>query len=397
MNNSDNVVRLRPAALDHHQARRLIPARLIEGRQASGMNQSELAAKVGVSRQAVSSYEQGDKAPEPETMMALAKALGQPISFFVTEIPSSFGPLSVNFFRKTGADTKRRNMACDVYARWLAQAAFTFESVANFPAVTIPSFEPKSTDTNRYDDEEIEDIAESVRQHFGLGLGPISNVVRLMESVGVIMCRLEMEGESVGAFSFWSGPRPFVFLASDKDSGARARYDAAHELGHLVLHRWVGADEIEDKDRLKEIEREADRFAGAFLLPRKSFPNEVYSPRLGAFVELKKRWKVSIQAMIYRCKNLGLFDEQQVTNLYKQISFKKWRKNEPLDGPSGLPLESPILLRKIASLVVDSGRMHVDEIKIALGYSTGVIERLLGLPIGALAQGGEIDFRPSLK
>lgn len=397
MNNTDNVVRLRPAALDHHQARRLIPARLIEGRQVSGLNQSELAAKVGVSRQAVSSYEQGDKTPEPETMLAIAKALDQPISFFVTEIPNSFGPLSVNFFRKTGADTKRRNMACEVYARWLAQAAFTFESVANFPAVTIPSFEPKSTEANRYDDEEIEDIAESVRHHFGLGLGPISNVVRLMEAVGVIMCRLEVEGESVGAFSFWSGSRPFVFLASDKDSGARARYDAAHELGHLVLHRWVGADEIEDKDRLKEIEREADRFAGAFLLPRKSFPNEVYSPRLGAFVELKKRWKVSIQAMIYRCKNLGLFDEQQVTNLYKQISFKKWRKNEPLDGPSGLPLESPILLRKIVSLVVDSGRMHVDEIKIALGYSTGVIERLLGLPIGALGHDGEIDFHPSLK
>jgi Zn-dependent peptidase ImmA (M78 family)/transcriptional regulator with XRE-family HTH domain len=386
MNNSGNVISLRSAALDHHQARRLIPARLIEGRLAIGLNQSELAAQVGVSRQAVSSYEQGDKAPEPETMMAIARALKQPVSFFVTEAPASFGPLSVNFFRKTGADTKRRNMACEVYARWFAQAAFTFEAVANFPVVSIPSFEPKSADTNRYEEEEIEDIAERVRDHFSLGLGPISNVVRLMESVGIVMCRLEMEGESVEAFSYWSGARPFVFLASDKESGARARYDAAHELGHLVLHRWVGADELDDKDKLKEIEREADRFAGAFLLPRKSFPNEVYSPRLGAFIEL-----------IYRCKNLGLFDEQQVTNLYKQISFKKWRKNEPLDGPEGLPLESPILLKKIASLVVDSGRMRADEIKVALGYSASVIEKLLGLPLGALGQGVEIDFQPSLK
>lgn len=397
MSNSDNVIRLRPAALDHHQARRLIPARLIEGRLVNGFNQSELAAMVGVSRQAVSSYEQGDKVPDPETMIGIAKALRQPVSFFVTEMPRNFGPLSVNFFRKTGADTKRRNMACEVYARWFSQAAFTFEAVANFPEVAIPSFEPKSTVTNRYEDDEIEEIAESVRGHFGLGLGPISNVVRLMESVGVVMCRIDMEGEKVEAFSFWSGTRPFVCLASDKESGARARYDAAHELGHLVLHRWVGADEIEDKARLKEIEREADRFAGAFLLPRKSFPNEVYSPRLGAFVELKKRWKVSIQAMIYRCKNLGIFDEQQITNLYKQISFKKWRTSEPLDGPGGIPLEKPILLGKIAALVLESGRMRVDEIKVALGYSVLVIERLFGLPSGALGQGVEIDFNPSLK
>lgn len=397
MSNSNNVISIRPAALDHHQARRLIPARLIEGRLVNVLNQSELAAMVGVSRQAVSSYEQGDKVPDPETMAAIAKALEQPVSFFTTEAPANFGPLSMNFFRKTGADTKRRNMACEVYARWFSQAAFTFEAVANFPVVSIPSFEPKSTDINRYEDEEIEDIAEQVRVHFGLGLGPISNVVRLMESVGVVMCRMEMEGEKVEAFSFWSGVRPFVFLASDKESGARSRYDAAHELGHLVLHRWVGADEIEDKVRLKEIEREADRFAGAFLLPRKSFPNEVYSPRLGAFVDLKRRWKVSIQAMIYRCKNLGIFDEQQITNLYKQISFKKWRTSEPLDGPLGIPLEQPILLGKIAALVLESGRMRVDEIKVALGYSTSVIERLFGLPAGALGMGLEIDINPSLK
>ena len=396
MGNLDNVVKLRPAALGHH-SRRLIAARLIEGRLVNGLNQSELATIVGVSRQAISSYEQGDKSPDPQTMIEIAKALKQPLGFFVTETPRNFGPLSVNFFRKTGADTKRRNMACEVYARWFSQAAFAFEAVANFPAVGLPSFEPNSRSNNKYEDEEIEDIAERVREHFGLGLGPISNIVRLMESVGILVCRIEMDGEKIEAFSFWSGSRPFVFLASDKESGARARYDAAHELGHLVLHQWVGADEIENKVRLKEIEREADRFAGAFLLPRKSFPNEVYSPRLGAFVELKKRWKVSIQAMIYRCKNLGIFDEQQTINLYKQISLKKWRTNEPLDGAEGIPLEKPILLGKIAKLVLESGRMHVDEIKVTLGFSSFVMEKFFGLSAGTLIESVDAEVKPTLK
>lgn len=396
-NNTGNVVRFPGAVREENHGRRLIPSRLLEARLAKRLNQTELASLIGVSRQAISSYELGDKTPEPSTMRALAGALGQPISFFTSGETPAFGEFSTNFFRKAGADTKRRNMACEVFARWLSQTAYVFDEVANYPAVDLPAFEPKSSTSSHYEDEEIEVIAEKVRDHFGLGLGPISNVVRLLETKGVIVSRVQIPDENIEAFSYWSGQRPFIFMASEKESGARARFDVAHELGHLVLHRWVGVDDIENKDRLKEIESEADRFAGAFLLPRKSFPNEVYSPRLMAFVDLKIRWKVSIAAMIYRCKNLGLFDEQQVTNLYKQISFKKWRKMEPLDGPNGLPLEQPLLLRRVSELVLENGRRQKDEIKSALSFAPEMIEQLAGLPAGYLASGHIADFEPTLK
>lgn len=395
--NDSNVVRFPGAAREENHGRRLIPSRLLEARLAKRLNQTELAAIIGVSRQAISSYELGDKTPEPATMRALAEALGQPIGFFTQEATPAFGAFSANFFRKTGADTKRRNMACEVFARWLSQTAYVFDEVANYPKVDLPSFEPSSSTSSHYEDDEIEAIAEKVRDHFGLGLGPISNVVRLLETKGVLIARVQIPGENIEAFSYWSGQRPFIFMASEKESGARARFDVAHELGHLVLHRWIGVDDLEDKDRLKEIESEADRFAGAFLLPRRSFPNEVYSPRLMAFVDLKMRWKVSIGAMIYRCKNLGLFDEQQVTNLYKQISFKKWRKMEPLDGPNGLPLEQPLLLRRVSELVLESGRLHKDAVTSALSFSPEMIEQLAGLPTGYLASGHIADFEPTLK
>jgi len=397
MANNDNILQFQFAARDDNQGRRLIPARLLEARLASRLNQSELANLVGVSRQAISAYEQGGKTPEPATMRMLASALDQPVSFFTKADAPTFGTHSVNFFRKTGADTKRRNMACEVYANWLSRTAYVFDPVVNFPAVDLPGFEPQSSGSSTYDDDEIEEIAEKVRDHFGLGLGPISNVIRLLEAKGVVIGRVQIPGENIEAFSFWSGVRPFIFLASDKDSGARARFDAAHELAHLVLHRWVGADEIEDRDRLREIEAEADRFAGAFLLPRQSFPNEVYSPRLMAFVDLKARWKASIQAMIYRCKDIGIFDEQQIINLYKQLSFKKWRKTEPLDGPGGIPLEQPLLLRKIAELVVESGHRKKDEIKSGLAFSPSIIEQLAGLPPNFLSAEAAPDFHPTLK
>lgn len=395
---NENIIRFPNAARDESPGRLLIPERLVEARLACRLNQTELANAVGVTRQAVSSYEQGAKRPDPTTMVAIAERLGQPINFFTRERPATFGPSSANFYRKVGADTKRRNSACATYADWLAQAAYAFNDLVNYPEVLLPSFEPKERDTNRYTEDEIEEIAESVREFFGLGLGPISNVVRLLESKGVIVCRIVIPDEKIEAFSFWRGERPFVFLASEKESAARSRLDAAHELGHLCLHRWIGSEEIEDPKKLKEIEREADRFAAAFLLPRKSFANEIYSPRLMAFVDLKRRWKVSIQAMVYRCKTLGIFDDQQVTNLYKQISAKKWRTHEPLDGLDGLPLEQPLLLSKVASMVLEAGRMKSDVLQSALGLSPDWIESLTGLPEGSLSSDPiETDISPTFR
>jgi len=395
MATNDNIISFPLAAHAPHLGRLLIPERLTEARQAARLTQTELSGRVGVSRQAVSQYELGGKLPDPTVMQKIASELEQPISFFTKSDRQSFGSYSANFFRKVGADTKRRNHACAIYAKWLASTAYAFDSIANFPKVDIPQFEPKG---DAYSDSEIEDYAEEVRRYFGLGLGPISNVLRLIETKGVIVCRYKISGENIEAFSYWSGDRPFVFLASDKKSGARARFDLSHELAHLCLHRWVGQEEIENKDRLKEIESEANRFAGAFLLPRKSFPNEVYSPRAEAFIDLKARWKVAIQAMIYRCKDLGLFDERQIVNLYKQISYKKWRTIEPLDrGINAIAFEEPLLLKRVAELVFESGRYKVDEFRSDVALSDFALRQIVGLDFGAGETENAVDFTPTLK
>jgi len=397
MATNDNVIQITKAARGHAVGRLLIPNRLTEARTAARMTQTDLASVIGVSRQAVSAYELGEKNPEPSTMKNIAEALGQPIAFFTKESRPTFGNKSALFFRKVGADTKRRNQACNVFSDWATSAAAIFDDVVNYPNVDLPSFEPQNPLSPSYTDEEIESAAEAVRRHFGLGWGPISNMLRLLESRGIVVCRLEIKGEKIEAFSFWSGARPFVFLASDKGSAARARFDAAHELGHLCLHRWIGADEIEDSKRLKAIEAEANRFAGAFLLPRRSFPNEVYLPRAEAFIDLKARWKVAIQAMIYRCKDLHLFDDRQVTNLYKQVSYKKWRTIEPLDGPNGLALEKPALLKRIAEIVFESGRILPADVIAELAIAPQTLMQLFGLEQDAFRAKDIEPFTPSLK
>lgn len=364
------------------RGRQLIPSRLRDARKVLRMSQEELGDRIGVTRQAVSAFERGSRSPDPATFAAMAKELGQPLGFFTTEDAPVFGEFSTRFYRKFGPETARRQEACDTYSDWFVQVARCFDDLVNYPVVNVPEYDLTELD----DGETIDEIAERVRADWGLGLGPISNVIALLESNGIIACRYEMTGEKVEAFSFWNGPRPFIFMASEKEAGVRSRFDLAHELGHLVLHRHIEQSEIQDRDTLKKLERQADRFAGAFLLPKHSFPNEVFSPRLDAFVELKRRWKVSIQAMIYRCADLGLFDEGQILNLRKQVSYRKWRTKEPLDDPRVIPLENPRLLNRAFKLVAESGGpMKVDEILQTVHISPRFIERMCNLDEGALA------------
>lgn len=374
--------------------RRLVISRLKDARLAACLNQSELAEAVRVTRQAISAFEQGEKAPDPETMQRIASALKQPIGYFATEDRQVFGEFSSMFFRAVGPATKRRNMACAVVGKWFTQVTNYIDSLVNFPAVKLPAVSPASSD-GRYGVEELEAAAEECRKVWNLGLGPIANMVALLEAHGITVCRCPLEGETVEAFSFWNGNRPFVVLASEKRSASRSRFDAAHELAHLVLHRWVGAEELEDPKVLKLIEREADRFASAFLLPRKSFPSEVFTTRLESFVALKRRWKVSVQAMVLRCKQLEIFDEDQVTNLYKQISARRWRTSEPLDNE--LPLEQPRLLCRALEMVVSAGKKIADEIAVELQIAKSLLVKLCTLPPDFFSTDSPVEFAPSLK
>jgi Zn-dependent peptidase ImmA (M78 family)/transcriptional regulator with XRE-family HTH domain len=372
--------------------RLLIPARLKDARKFLRMSQEDLGDRIGVTRQAISQFERGDRLPDPDTFAALVSALEQPPGFFTSDDAPVFGDSTTRFYRKFGSDTVRRREACDTYADWFVQVAKAFDNVINYPAVNVPEYDPAD-----FGEDGIDELAERVRSDWGLGLGPISNVMALLESNGIIACRYEMTGEKVEAFSFWNGQRPFIFMASEKKAGVRTRYDLAHELGHLVLHRHIDSAEIEDKTFLKEIERQADRFAGAFLLPKHSFTNEVFTPRLDAFVELKKRWRVSIQAMIYRCADLGIFDDAQVLNLRKQVSFRKWRTQEPLDDPSLIPLESPRLLTRAFGLIAQSGIMTIDELKAAVQINPRFIEAMCNLEEGSLTMADPPVIEPTLK
>lgn len=372
-------------------------SKLRDARLALRLTQTELGARVGVTRQSISMYEARLTSPEPAVMERIAKELEQPLSYFVNDPPPEFGESSTRFFRAFGVNTKRRNLACEVLGGWLVKTAKYLDGYVNFPALTLPIADVPTSADGHYTPDEIEAAAAACRRQWGLGLGPISNVVSLLENKGVVVCRCVIPNESIEAFSFWNGNRAFAFLASEKDSSARARFDAAHELGHLILHRGIGEEDIEDnKEKLRTVEHEADMFASAFLLPRESFAAELFSTKLDAFLPLKRRWKVSVQAMVVRCREIDAIDDDQYLNLYKSISFRKWRRREPYDDV--LPLEEPQLLARAATLLLDSGQRSEDDVALAVQINRRVIEKLCNLEEGRLdTKVVPTDFRPTLK
>lgn len=359
---------------------RIIPKRFREAREALELSMEEVGARVEKTRQAISLYEAGEREPDPATLMRLVRELQQPIAFFTSERPDNFGSRGTTFFRSFKSKTKRTNKRCEVLSDWFVQTAGFFNKFVDFPEVSLPSIELPA-DGSKYTDEEIEEAATACRRFWGLGDGPIANVVSLLESRGIVIASAEFGTDTVSAFSFWEGRRPFIFLGADKQSAVRSRFDAAHELGHLILHRGIADDDLEAG--LDQFEREANRFASAFLLPEATYSLEVFSTRLSAFVELKRRWKASVAAQIYRSCDLGILSDDQSLNFRKQLSANKWRKREPLDD--SIPMEKPIMMEKTLHLLLDKGVQSGQDILAGIRLSRKTIEALLStdLPVSS--------------
>src|ERR1051325_2590500 len=143
---------------------RLIPARIREGREAKELSMADLGELVGVTRQAISFYESGEREPEAETLMKIIGVLEQPIAFFTTERPKSFGRRSTTFFRSFKSKTKRTNRKCEILSDWFAEAASYLNNFVNFPLVDIPEITPPQP-SEYYADDEIEAAATQVRRH----------------------------------------------------------------------------------------------------------------------------------------------------------------------------------------------------------------------------------------
>lgn len=370
------------------------PERLIEARDARGLTQVALAELVNRKSSSISRWESGIHPPEPEVLDALGKALNMPVAFFMRPVRShGSAPL---FFRSMASTTQTIRKRTEVRLRWAQDISLKLQESVDLPEINVPHL--NVGDYREIRDEDIEQAANQCRKHWDLGFGPISDLLLALENAGIIVVKEDVGTAKMDGLSNWSAAddRPYMLIAKDKDTCVRSRMDAAHELGHLVLHRGLKPKTLNNGADFKEIERQAFYFAGAFLMPEESFPSEIWSPSLNAFVSLKERWKTSVGAMIMRCKALEMLGEDHAEKLWKYYSAKGWRKSEPLDDT--LKPEEPRLLSRSVQLLIDEGLFtHVELLDDFLLYAQDV-ESLCNLPTGYMtARKAEILHLPKLK
>ena len=222
-----------------------------------------------------------------------------------------------------------------VRLKWMIEYFSILEGELRLPPLNFPDFDPPS-DPALITDSYIELAATETRKFWKLGDGPIPNLIDILERNGSIIGQICLDLPNLDGLSFWSNERerPFILLNSDKATYVRSRFDVAHELGHMLLHRNI-VEGIDKKSPIyRRMEDQAYLFASALLLPKNSWARDIKNPSvatLATFKTLKPKWKTSVAAQIMRLSKLKLIDDDKKASLYKQYGSKGWRKKEPFD------------------------------------------------------------------
>jgi Zn-dependent peptidase ImmA (M78 family) len=217
-----------------------------------------------------------------------------------------------------------------------------------------------------------------VREQWEIPDGPVENIVRLLERHGVAVFRSELASNNavrktnVDAYSWTSGPRPLVMLGTEKDAYERSRLDAAHELAHILLHA------ADPEPANKSLERQAQRFGGALLAPADLMVELWPRGRIdwSRLQRVKQQLGLSLGALLYRARELGLVTETSYINAVKYMSARGWRTKEP--GPR-LPPETPALIPEALALLNDNGLSFEELASSAQLIAPDELRRLLGL------------------
>lgn len=314
--------------------------RVTWARERLGITRKELAERIRKTPSAISQIESGSLKPDLRTFIEIANALEAPTSFFIL---ASFRQRTIelgncHFRAKRSVSQKERRRSVRI-----GEQLLELMSILESQGISFPGEKVSSSIHHCQTIDDIEVAATTLRHDWGMGLGPIPNVVQLLESKGVVVLPIYDSCQDVDAFSVWSRSRPCIMLALGK-SASRARFDAAHELGHLILHEEVAPGD-------SNAEKQADRFAGAFLAPRDAFMREC--PKkwdLSAFLRLKSRWKISVQALVRRAYDLGQLSYASYSRAFQDISRRGMRQNEGEEWE----IEQPTLIKQALILLKDS-------------------------------------------
>lgn len=308
--------------------------RIRQVRELCGWTQVEFANKLGIKQPTLAQLETGSDTASRRVVEAIARLTDFKPEYFEKPDTGDF-PLGSLLFRAHSAITNKHRAEAYRHAQILYEIWTTIAEFINELPIRVPQVK-----------EDPVMAARLARAQFGLSPDqPISYVVNAVERSGVTLLSVPVNLEKRDAFSLWTGNpgrRPVIAISGGRP-GDRVYWSVAHELGHLVLHNPI-------QGSAQNLEEEADRFAAEFLLPEVAMRQELLPPlSLKRIAQLKMRWKVSMQAIIRRARELDIIPDRTYRYLFEQMAWRGWRVKEP--SSVAIPIEKPRGLREMAELV----------------------------------------------
>ncbi|KEF38699.1 putative Zn peptidase [Schinkia azotoformans MEV2011] len=349
------------------------------------LSRSQLAEKLDITEQAVWQYENGYVSPKLEVVNKMKTLFKVKSSyFFRADLLESNQSENICIeriaYRSESINSAIKTQSEFVHVKFLDAFIKKVATKIKYPQnellnLRIKVLEYLNSNQNIDRDIQIRHIAKMSREHLKLPSENNKNLLFHLERTGVFIFEKSI-GDTIDAYSLWSEDDiPYIVLGNIKKSAVRRNFDLAHELGHLLLHYKTEFNML-DKQTYKIKEDEAHLFAAEFLMPVEEFREDVLKitkiSNPDAYIELKEKWLVSLQAMAMRARNLDLITHQQFRYFYMSINKKGYRKNEPLD--SDIPIERPMKIRSILQLLFEKKIISLehltDELKVDISFLT---------------------------
>ena len=355
----------------------MIGQRLKVARAASGLSLRDLEARIGnlVTAQAIGKYERNEDMPSSGVLSTLADALRVSEAYLLSGDELALDGVE---FRKKEITSKREEAFVEGQSVHLLERYLAIEDALGLASIVWDR--PREAPFPVRCVADAEQAAGALRSHWGLGIDPIPNLSELLEERGIKVLSIDLrdiDGLTARVRRRNDEPVPIIVIKAGAWA-ERKRFTLAHEVGHMVM------DIADDVD----VEKAAHRFAGAFLMPAEALWREIGKRRttisLGELSRLKELFGASLQAITYRCKDLGILSDAGFRQLFGLFTQQGWRK-EPYEEPGAIPpaRELPRRMERLCFRALAEGLISEAKGAEILGISVRELSRRMDDPASA--------------
>jgi Zn-dependent peptidase ImmA (M78 family) len=320
--------------------------RLLAARKQAGLSQDDLVILLDrkISKTAIARYERGIMEPRPEYVQLLANALKQSMDYFYRPMTTKIS--DIKFRKNASLGVKRETMIREKIA------AFTERYIILENILGVQTTFEKPLKNNLVSGmEDVELLAEQLHVEWDLGFNPLGPIMCLLEEKGIKVLELESADKFQGYSAMIHKTTPFIILRKE-DTAERRRLTALHELAHIVLNFHPDLSE-------SETEKLCNAFAGAVLIPRRTYNREIGAQRTDFSKRelsiIKDRYGISASAFIMRSVNLGVLPKYKMINL---LNYARKDKLEKHIGTNQLT-DHPDRFDQLISIAISEGRISL--------------------------------------